>query len=75
MAHGFSKLGIDELVSFTTRGNEKSIAVMERIGMSRNPDDDFEHLALPVGNPLRPHVLYRLQKTDKKPGANFNLGT
>lgn len=62
VAHGFSGLGFDELVSFTTKDNRKSIAVMERIGMSRNPDDDFENPDLPAGHPQRPHVLYRIRK-------------
>jgi len=61
LEHGFSELGFCKLVSFTTRGNKKSIAVMERIGMSRNPEDDFEHPNLPAGHPLRPHVLYRIE--------------
>lgn len=61
MAHAFSEFGFPDLVSFTTRGNTKSIAVMERIGMSRNPDDDFEHPNLPEDHPLRPHVLYRIE--------------
>jgi RimJ/RimL family protein N-acetyltransferase len=63
VSHGFSELGFDELVSFTARRNKRSIAVMERIGMSRSPDDDFEHPKLPVGHKLRPHVLYRIRKT------------
>jgi ribosomal-protein-alanine N-acetyltransferase len=33
---------------------------MERIGMSRNPLDDFEHPRLPDGHALRRHVLYRI---------------
>jgi hypothetical protein len=32
---------------------------MERLGMERDADDDFEHPRLPEGHPLRPHVLYR----------------
>ena len=63
LTHAFSQLGFTELVSFTAKGNKKSIAVMERIGMSRNPGDDFEHPALPVGHLLRPHVLYRIINT------------
>lgn len=61
MAHAFSEFGFPDLVSFTTRRNTKSIAVMERIGMVRNPADDFEHPRLPTGHPLRPHVLYRIE--------------
>ena len=37
--------------------------VMERIGMGHDPDDDFDHPRLAVGDPLRPHVLYRLTRT------------
>jgi RimJ/RimL family protein N-acetyltransferase len=48
-AHGFGELGLDEIVSFTTRRNERSIAVMERIGMTRDPEGDFECPQFPVG--------------------------
>jgi hypothetical protein len=33
---------------------------MERLGMRRDPVDDFDHLKLPEGHPLRRQVLYRL---------------
>lgn len=66
LTHGFSEPGFDELVSFTTRDNKRSIAVMERIGMSRNPDDDFDHPGLPPDHPLRPHVLYRIGNTNPR---------
>ncbi len=29
--------------------------------MHRDPADDFDNPRVPVGNPLRPHVLYRLR--------------
>jgi hypothetical protein len=32
---------------------------MEKLGMTRNPADDFDHPSLPEGHPLRRHVLYR----------------
>jgi RimJ/RimL family protein N-acetyltransferase len=38
--------------------------VMERLGMSRDPVGAFEHPRVPAGDPLRPHVLYRLSRTD-----------
>lgn len=60
IACGFSEFGFAELISFTTRANRRSIAVMERIGMTRQPDDDFEHPVLPAGHRLGPHVLYRI---------------
>lgn len=60
---GFEDAGLAEIVSFTSVGNERSWRVMERIGMLRDPDGDFEHPAVPAGSPVRPHVLYRLDRT------------
>ncbi len=57
---GFEEAGLSEIVSFTTPTNRRSRGVMERIGMSRDPRDDFDHPGLPPGHPQRPHVLYRL---------------
>ncbi|AQG79633.1 GNAT family N-acetyltransferase [Spirosoma montaniterrae] len=59
MNFGFETLGLAEIVSFTTPANVRSQRLMERLGMSRNPADDFDHPRLPVGHPMRPHVLYR----------------
>jgi len=64
LAYGFEKAGLKEIVSFTVRANKKSIAVMERIGMKRDPKEDFEHPKVPVGHVLRGHVLYRLSQED-----------
>jgi RimJ/RimL family protein N-acetyltransferase len=60
----FASRGLDEIVSVTTAGNDRSQAVMRRIGMTRDPADDFRHPNLPDGHPLRPHVLYRLVRAD-----------
>jgi len=57
---GFEECGLDEIVAFTAAQNRRSRAVMERIGMTRNPEDDFDHPSLPANHPLRRHVLYRL---------------
>ena len=35
---------------------------MTRIGMSRDPADDFLHPMLPDTHALAPHVLYRLDR-------------
>ncbi len=55
----FDELGRSELVSFTSVQNQRSRAVMERIGMVRDPTADFDHPALPSGHRLSRHVLYR----------------
>jgi RimJ/RimL family protein N-acetyltransferase len=58
--YGFEAGGLDEIVAFTTTINVRSQAVMERIGMRRDVDGDFDHPGVPVGSPLRRHVLYRI---------------
>ena len=63
LAFGFDELKLEEIVSFTTAGNMRSRRVMERIGMSHSPPDDFDHPRLPEGHPLRRHVLYRIRKS------------
>ncbi len=64
---GFTRLGLDEVVSFTARVNWRSRAVMERLGMRRDPRDDFLHPALAADHPLAPHVLYRLRQAEAEP--------
>lgn len=61
---GFGRLGLDEIVAFTVPANLASRRVMEELGMTRDPaeDFDFEHPRLPPGHPLRRHVLYRLRR-------------
>jgi len=61
LTYGFDKLGLDEIVSFTAPSNKRSVRVMERIGMTRDPADDFDHPALSLGHPLRRHALYRIK--------------
>jgi RimJ/RimL family protein N-acetyltransferase len=64
LAHAFSSLRMEEVVSFTVPANLRSIGVMQRIGLTRSPADDFLHPSFPEGHPLRPHVLYRLGRAD-----------
>ncbi len=60
LAFGFDVLGLEEIVSFTVPANTPSRRVMEKIGMTHTPADDFDHPLLPPGHPLRRHVLYRI---------------
>jgi ribosomal-protein-alanine N-acetyltransferase len=74
LAYGFGPLGRAEIVSFTTRDNRRSRAVMERLAMRHDPADDFLHPNLPEGHPQRPHVLYRLDRrafVAAQPGATL----
>lgn len=63
MQYGFETVGLAEIVSFTATVNVRSRAVMERLGMTCDPDEDFEHPRVAVDSPLRRHVLYRLAST------------
>lgn len=59
--YAFATLKLPELVSLTTAENLRSRRVMEKVGMTRDPAEDFDHPSLPKGHPLRQHVLYRLK--------------
>lgn len=61
--YGFDQLGLAEIVSMTVPANVRSWRVMERLGMTRDPADDFDHPRLAVDSPLRRHVLYRLRRS------------
>ena len=62
LAFGFRELNLGEVVSFTPESHGRSRRVMERIGMTHNPADDFDHPLLPSGSHLRRHVLYRKRR-------------
>jgi RimJ/RimL family protein N-acetyltransferase len=62
LAVGFDEVGLAEVVSFTAVSNERSQAVMRRLGMTRDPADDFDFPTIPVGHPLRRSVLYRITR-------------
>lgn len=64
LAGAFERLALPEVVAFTVPHNTASRRVMQAIGMHRDAAGDFEHPSLPVGHPLRPHVLYRLARAD-----------
>ena len=53
-------------MSFTVPQNSRSRAVMERIGMRRDPADDFDHPRIdPVAHAqLVRHVLYRISRAE-----------
>jgi RimJ/RimL family protein N-acetyltransferase len=62
---GFQILQLEEVVSFTVPANTRSRRVMEKLGMTHDSTEDFDHPLLPVGHPLRRHVLYRLRCQDR----------
>jgi ribosomal-protein-alanine N-acetyltransferase len=59
LAFAHNSLGLDQVVSFTTAENLASRRVMEKIGMVRDLQGDFDHPSIPQEHPLCRHVLYR----------------
>jgi 3-dehydroquinate dehydratase/shikimate dehydrogenase len=64
LEYGFETLQLKEIVSFTTIHNQRSIAVMKKIGMHHDSADDFDHPMLPADHKLLRHVLYRMSSTE-----------
>lgn len=65
LAHGFDDLGLSEIVSFAVSDNHASTGVMRKIGMTAEPDRDFDHPGVPDTHPhLRRHVFYRITADD-----------
>ena len=62
--HAFAFLKLPALVSFTVPDNMRSRRVMEKLRMTHDPADYFDHPNLPESHPLRRHVLYRLAARD-----------
>lgn len=60
MRFAFCELRLDELVSFTAVGNERSYRLMERLGMER--EKEFDLLKFSPGDPNRRSYLYALTR-------------
>ena len=58
----FDTLGLPEVIATTALGNVRSSAVMVRLGM-KGPESTFPHPGVPIDNPLRTHVLYRISRS------------
>ncbi len=56
----YDRVGLRQVMSFTAVTNARSQTVMRRLGMTREPADDFDHPNLPAGHRLRRHVLHRI---------------
>jgi|ERR1700722_2601251 len=66
--YAFEALVLDALVSLTVPANARSRRVMEKIGMTHDASDDFDHPNLPEGHSLRRHVLYRMRNQKNSSG-------
>ncbi len=59
----FEGAGVAEIWSMTAAANVPSQAVMRRLGMTLH--SRFDHPAIEAGDPLRPHVAYRLARSSQ----------
>jgi RimJ/RimL family protein N-acetyltransferase len=64
IAFAFERLDLSDLVAYTAVVNTRSRRLMERLGMTRDPAEDFRHPGRDVSVRLAPHVLYRLTAGD-----------
>jgi len=55
---GFATLPVDRVGAITVAANVRSWTLMERIGMVRDPDGDFDHPSVPDDSPLKRHITY-----------------
>ena len=61
LEYAFNQLNLNEVVSFTTLANVRSMAVMQKIGMS-NSRQNFMHPDIEVAHPQCEHVLYKISR-------------
>jgi RimJ/RimL family protein N-acetyltransferase len=62
IAFAFDELDRSEVVAMTAKRNLQSQRVMQRLGMTCDPADDFDNPRVAEGSALRPHVLYRIYR-------------
>jgi len=67
LAWAWANLEVPAVMAMTVAGNVRSWQLMERLGMTRQPDEDFDHPALAEDDPLRPHIVYRIQRPTEGP--------
>jgi RimJ/RimL family protein N-acetyltransferase len=65
----FWQLALEEVLAYTAEGNVRSRRLMERLGMHRDPSDDFSHPSLAATDPLAAHVLYRISSSEARRSA------
>ena len=62
VAYGFSTLDLERIVAMTVQANQRSQAVMARLGMVRTPALDFDYPRVAEGSPVRPQIVYVLER-------------
>ncbi len=60
LAWGFGQ-AMARIVSFTVPANTRSWGLMQRIGLQRRADLDFDHPRIADGSPLKRHIVYEVR--------------
>ncbi|WP_199554827.1 GNAT family N-acetyltransferase [Sandaracinobacteroides hominis] len=58
LSYGFDVKGLDRILAYTAVTNTPSEAVMQRLGMVRATEMDFDHPRVPDESPLKRHIVY-----------------
>ncbi|HWJ71108.1 MAG TPA: GNAT family N-acetyltransferase [Sphingobium sp.] len=58
----WANLEAESIWAMTVPANRRSWGLMERLGMARHPDLDFDHPAVPADSPLRRHITYSIAR-------------
>ncbi|WP_202964619.1 GNAT family N-acetyltransferase [Inquilinus limosus] len=58
----WTRFGLPAVIGYTSAINTPSRRAMERLGLAHVAGGDFEDVTVPPGDPLRPHVLYRMAR-------------
>ncbi len=59
---GFANLRDDRIWAMTVFANARSWGLMERLGMARHSELDFDYPTLDADNPLRPTITYSIAR-------------
>lgn len=62
---GFFRHDLAEIVAFAALSNQRSRAVMARLGMTYDPAEDFDFPVFPDGHRLRRSALYRVRRPER----------
>ncbi|WP_353203446.1 GNAT family N-acetyltransferase [Sphingomonas sp.] len=62
LAWGWANLDAPRITAITVLANRASWGLMERLGMTRYPGEDFDHPGVPDDSPLKRHILYRIAR-------------
>lgn len=70
LAHGFGDAAVMRIAAITTTGNRPSWRVMERIGMVRAADEDFDHPMMPQGHANQRHITHYVSRAAFQTGRS-----